>query len=152
MSSVKRLGKNNENLPGMIEYYNKEIRESLSKLELKGKTLGQANKEQVAWLVHYDERRAELKALVKHFQIQVDKERGKLYLKYTESYSRELSERGKDKYIDKDDEFLIINEQLLEIEELYDKFTAIVEAFKARGFALRNLVELNVHQITDTPI
>jgi hypothetical protein len=147
---IKKLGKNNENLPNLLAAYEAEIALAPGRLELKGKTLGTANKDQIAWLVHYDERRAEAKVITKHLQMQVDRARGQLYKQYTETYSRELSERTKDKYIDKDDEFLDINEKLLEAEEVYEKLTAIVEAYKARGFALRNLTEVNVHQITDT--
>lgn len=151
-SIAKRVGKNNENLPAILAVYNEDIDQAKARLELKGKTLGFANKEQIAWLVHYDQQRAEAKILVKHLQSQVDRVRGQCTVKYVENYSRELSERTRDKYIDKDDEFLTINELLLETEEVYEKLNSIVEAFKARGYALRNLVEVNVHQITDTPL
>jgi hypothetical protein len=123
-----------------------------ARLALKGKTLSEANKEQIAWLVHYDQRRVELKAIVKFLQLRVDQVRGRLTHKFVENYSRELSERTREKYIDKEDEFLDINEKLLEVDELYDKYNAIVEAFKARGYALRNQVEINVHQLSDIPL
>jgi hypothetical protein len=152
MSVIKYLGKDNENLQAMLEIYEDELKLAATRLALKGITLAQANKEHVGWLVHYDEKRAELKVLMKHFQTQRDRVRGRLLKVYTEKPSIALSERAKEKYIDNDDEFLDANDRVLSVEEVYEKYTAVVDAFKSRGFALRNLVELHVHQLADTPI
>lgn len=152
MNLSKKIGKNNENLQTILDVYKEDIDAAPARLAIKGKTLGEANKEHVAWLVYYDQCRVELRALAKHMHARMERVRGELYQKYTDKCSVALSERGKDKYIDKDDAFLDANDAYLEVDEVYEKFCAIVEAFKARGFALRNLVELQVHQMLDTPV
>ena len=45
-----------------------------------------------------------------------------------------------------------INSMLIEVEETYEKLSAIVEAIKARGFSLRNLTDIAVNQLTDYTI
>lgn len=132
--------------------YEDDILAADSRLTFKGKSLEAANKEQVTWLAYYDERKVELKTFVKRLTMFVEQERGRLFQIYTENYSRVLSDRAKDKYIDRDDEYISIQEKLIEVEEMYEKFAAIVEAFKARGFALRNLVEIKVNQIDDSTL
>lgn len=132
--------------------YEDDVLAAAGRLTFKGKTLEAANKEQVTWLAYYDERRVELKTFVKRLNMHVEQERGKLFQLYTENYSRVLSDRAKDKYIDRDPEYIAAQEKLIEVEEMYEKFAAVVEAFKARGFALRNLVEIKVNQIEDSTL
>jgi hypothetical protein len=143
------VGSQYEHLDDVLNQYRSYLDEAPDRLRISGKPLGKANGEQVGWLAYYDERRVELKALVKYTDMRVASVRGRLYRQYTEIHSRELSDRMKDKYIDNDNDYLVMNELLIEIEEVYEKMVAVVEAFKARGFALRNLTELAVHEINE---
>lgn len=107
----------------------------------------EALKEQAAWPIFYDEKRRELNTLVKYLDSKVNAVRGRLTRAYTENYSRELSDRLKDKYIDNEDEYLSMNEIYLEIYEIAEKYEAVVEAFKVRGFALRDITQLRIAQM-----
>lgn len=149
MISISQLGANYEKLIDILDPYDADIAAAADRLTFKSKTITEANKEQAVWPSYYDQRRAELQTLSKYFQQQVNKTRGLLFQKYTENHSRDLSERDKQKYIDKDDEFLTINELYLEVDEYYEKFKAIVEAFRIRGYALRNLVDIQINQLND---
>jgi hypothetical protein len=152
MSRIHLLNNTFSNLSEVLQPYEDDIQAVEDRIRVRGKTQGRANEEQAAWIAYYDERRAEVKALVKFIQLRVDATRGRLFRQYTENSSRELTERGKEKYIDHDPEYIAINEILIEVEEVLDKLTSIVDAFRTRGFALRNLTELTVHQITDAVI
>lgn len=149
MSIISQLGPRYEHLPDILQKYEDEIAAAEDRIRIRGKPLGKANEEQPGWLVYYDSRRIEMKALVKFFEGRVTAVRGKLFRQYTESYSRDLSDRAKDKYIDHDKEYTDVYSVLIEVEELYEKLVAVVEAIKSRGFALRNLTELTVNQLTD---
>lgn len=149
---ISMVGAQYEHLDEILEEYRQLIEQAPANLRIIGKPLGKANGEQAGWSAYYDERRVELKTLMKHVEMRVASVRGKLYRQYTEIHSRELSDRMKDKYIDNDSDYITMNEVLIEVEEVYEKMAAIVEAFKARGFALRNMTELAVHEITETTI
>lgn len=146
MSRIADLGKNYERLPSLLAEYDEHLALAPERLAIKGKIIEEALKEQAAWPVFYDEKRRELNTLVKYMDSRVNATRGRLYRAYTENYSRELPDRTKDKYIDNETDFLSINELYLEIYELAEKYEAVVEAFKVRGFALRDIVVARTHQ------
>ena len=147
MSRIADLGKDFKQLPHIIAEYDDHLLEAQSRLSIKGKIIEEALKEQAAWPVFYDEKRRELRTLVKYLDSRVNAVRGRLYRAYTEQYSRELSDRVKDKYIDNEDEYTKIYEVYLEIDELAEKYDAVVEAFKVRGFALRDITQLRIAQM-----
>lgn len=149
MSIITLLGPHCENLDTILQQYETDIVDAESRIKIQGKTLATANREQAGWATYYDTRKVELKTLVKLLESRVNSVRGKLFRKYTENSSRELSDRAKDKYIDHDSEYLDVYSLLLEVEELYEKMAAIVDGFKTRGYALRNLTDLVINQLTD---
>lgn len=152
MSRIGDLGKNFSNLFNVMQEYDVELEKAREIIPIQNKTLEIAQREQCAYYVYYDERKAELNALVKYMKAQVDKVRGELTRQYIERSSRELGERLIAKYIDADPKYLSIYELQLEIEELYDKYTAVVEAFNKRGFALRDLTAARVADVSKTAI
>lgn len=147
MSRIPDLGKNFENLPPMLVEFDEHLLLATERLAVKGKIIEEALKEQAAWPIFYDQKLRELKTLLKYLDSRVAYVRGKLTRQYNENYSRELSERTRDKYIDNEDEYMSINELYLEIYELTEKYEAVVDAFKVRGFALRDITQLRINQI-----
>lgn len=147
MSKIGILGKKFEGLASLIDDYDQHLNVVEHRLSLRGKTIEEANKEQAVWPIFYDERRAELETLCKHLETQVEKIRGALFRKIKESNARDTSDRAVDKYVDAQDEFIQANEVYLELFELFEKYKAVVDAFKTRGFALRNIVESRIHKI-----
>lgn len=140
MSRIVDLGKNLEKLPIILAEYDEHLLNAPERLSIKGKMMEEALKEQAAWPIFYDEKRKELRTLTKFIEMKVGVVRSKHLRNYTENYSRELSDRVKEKYIDKEDDYLAMQELYLEIDELYEKYDAVVNAFTTRGFALRDIV------------
>ena len=138
MSKIDLIVKNPAKIVDVLASYQTEIDELEGRLAIRGKTLEYANQEQAGWYVYYDERKVELKTLTKYFQMRVDKVRSQLMRRIIDNSARSYSDRQIDKIIDSEDEFLSMQELMLEVEEMYEKYAAIVEAYKARGFALRN--------------
>lgn len=137
------------NLPKILDHYETELKGFKANLELEGKTLELANREQPSWLSFYDQRRLELKSVVKFMEDEVEKTKGQLWKNYTEKYSVALTPRDKDRYICKDSAYLEMRELYLEINELYGKYESIVKAFEARGYALKNITEGRIHAVGD---
>lgn len=149
MSVVAKLGPNNENLPDLLFQYESDIANIKDNLAVKGKLLHDAQKDQAQWPWYYDERRSELKIMLKYMQMLIDKTRAKLLVKYNENYSRQLPERIMQQYIDREDDYLTIYQLFLEVEEVYLKYDAAVEAFNKRGFAMRDVTTALQHQVHD---
>lgn len=146
MSRVGDLGINYANVPNLIAEYEDVLSTAATILPVKGKTLDAALKEQTS-VVFFDERRAEVKTLVKFLNIQVSKVRGGLVRRINESNAKALGERMINSYIDADDTYISTHELLLEVEELYEKYTAVVEAFTKRGFALRDITAARIADV-----
>ena len=149
MSLIEELGKDFSGLPEILDRYELALNNFEDNLEVKGKTLEKANREQASWQSYYDQRKIELYTLVKYLEANVNRVRGKLYKIYTETYSRDLSDRSKDKYIDNEEKYLTAFQIYLEVKELYDKYDAVVDAFKSRGYALNNITKIRVAALED---
>lgn len=154
MSALDKLAEKPEIIPELLEEYEELIEESLVKerLAIKGKVLETANTEQASWQYYYESRKAELHAVVKWLEGKLSAIRGKHWKRYTEHYSRELDGRTKDKYIDNEEEVLTQLQIYLTFKELYEKYEAVCEAFRSRGFALRNITEIRIRSLEDTVI
>lgn len=152
MSRIPDLGDKFTNLPQLLDEYEKEVDLVEDRLRIKGKLMEEAQREQCSWPIFYEARRVELKTLVKYFDDQVSKIRGAAVRRYTEEYSRQLGERVMNGYIDADPSYLKMRELFLEVEELYEKYVAIGDAFTKRGFALRDLTTAKVNQLHQLPI
>jgi hypothetical protein len=149
MSKITELRASLKNLPALIVQYEADLEAATANLKISDKTLGDALREQGTWPNYYSQRRAELKTLVKYLESQVASVRGRIARRY-EQYSIKLSDRLLYSYIDGEEEFLNINQLYLEVEELYFKYDAVVDAYDKRGFALRDLTLARVHSIQDT--
>ena len=152
MSLIADLGKDAVNLPNILDEYETALEGYEKNLVIKGKKLEHANSEHPGWQSYYDERRIELHTLVKYFEVQISRVRGTLFKSYTETYSRELDGRSKDRYIDHESEYLKINEIYLEVKDLHDRYAAVVDAFRSRGFALNNITKIRVAALEDAVI
>lgn len=139
-----------KNLPKILAEYEAELNNAEQDLEIKGKTLERANRENPSLYSYYDQRRMELKTLVDYMDNQVQRSRGRLFKTFTENNNRELSDRAKDKYIDGEQAYLDMYEIYLEVKDLYQQYDSVVEAFKLRGYALKNITEIRIAQLENT--
>lgn len=152
MSLIPDLGPNYKELPNIIERYELLLNGVEENLKVKGKTLQGANQEHASWLYYYDVRRQEINTIVKYLEREVERVRGKLWKEYTETHNRDLNARDKDNYINNEPAYLTKHELLLEVTDLYHKYGAVVDAFKARGYALNNIVKVRTSAIEDDQI
>jgi len=147
MSKIAELGQNYENLPNILEVYEENLSHAASQLDITGKKLEMANSENSAWLHYYDQRRVELRTLVKFFEAEEERIRGSLFKSYKENYSRALGEREINKYIDNEGKYIYIHSLLIEVEEVYEQYQSTVNAFISRNYALSNITKLRVAQL-----
>lgn len=152
MSRIPDLGdkKSNDikerfkNLPAILADYNDELKGAEQDIQIKGKSLEGANRENPSLYSYYDQRRVELKTLVEFMDNQVQRTRGRLFRTFTENNNRDLSDRAKDKFIDGEQAYLDIFEIYLEVKEVCESYASIVEAIKFRGYSLNNITKARV--------
>lgn len=121
-------------------------------LRLQDKTIEKANVEQAYHQHFYEEKKAEAHTLLKYVEQKADERKSQLWRSYTENFDLDLSYKDKEQYIKSEEKYLEANEVFLIVQELYKKFEGISEAFKSRGFALRNVTNLRVNNLDNTTL
>jgi len=146
---LELLHDNITNVIKIIEVYEQDLADFKDKLRLHGKNIVTANNEQPSWMAFYDARRAELKTALEYMDMNLQKIRGKLWKDYTENYSRDLQAKDKEQYINNEPVYLNAYELYLELKDLHDRYVAVVEAFRSRGFALNNITRIITSDVAD---
>lgn len=152
MSRIPDLGKGYAKLSQILDEYESALDGVEDLIKIKGKKLEAANIENPAWQHYYDQKRIELHTLVKYFEAEVQRVRGRLFRSYKENHSRELNEREISRYIDNEEAFLTMNELYLEVKELYEKYQSVVDAFTSRGYSLNNITKIRVSSLEDVEL
>lgn len=152
MSILLKLGPNMKNIQNLLDQYTEDLIPYANNLTIDNKTLEKCLKEQATWCAYYGERNAELSTIIKHIENQIKRIRGILTVQYNENYNPKLSERVTDKYIDRENDYLDIYSVLLEVQELKSKYENVLEAFKSRGYALRNITEARINEINQVTL
>lgn len=152
MSRLADLGHQYNNLPNLIAEYEDAFADVAEHLRLAGKMLEVAQKEQGAWPIYYATRRAELKTILDYLDDRVSAKRGELAKRYVENYSRQVGERVMNSFIDSEPEYLKIRELYLEVEDLYRRYDAAVDAFDKRGYAIRDITNARINQLQNSQL
>jgi len=145
IEQVKDLSK----LPDVLNAFKDDLESIKQQVVIKGRTLGDTNRDYPSWLFYAASRKTELKILVDYMNAEVDRVRGKLFRSYTENHQINLSDRAKDKYIDNEPAYLNMNELLLEVREIHEQFGDAVKALEAVGYALNNITKSKVAEVND---
>jgi hypothetical protein len=146
----RELSKLQSELPVIVDEYSSLIDAAPSYLTMKGKTIEQCLKEQASEPIVYADIKAELDTIYKSLNKSLDATRSRLYRNYVEQYSRTLSDRAIDKFIDGDDEVNGYLDLILMVKEQLDRASAVLNAFDTRGFALRDVTQIRINQLHKT--
>lgn len=141
---VPHLGKGYAELPKILEQFENDLKPAKEQLDNEGKLLESCLSKNSAQMHYYDERRIRLHSLVKFFRGEVDRVRGECYRRYNENYSRALQFNLMTKYIDSEPDVATANNILIEIEEIYEEYISVVDAFKQRHYELTNMTKLRI--------
>ena len=128
-------------LPSFIEYFTNEAYNARSEIVLKGRL--EENSKNIP--VHTERRFTQLQivnALVRYFEIELDKERSVLYKKYMEGYAKSLSSKDATMYIDGEETIVNLNRLINEICLVRNIFTGIIKGLDNKSYQLNNISKL----------
>ncbi len=148
MSSIFRLKDDLSNLPDIVESFEKVVAEAEDDLRISNKTLEEANREQADHLYKYYKYACQLKALRKHTENVLEQKKGEVWIKVKTKHSIELGTRDLENYVKKDATVMQYRRLLLIVEEMADDFDRLCKAFENRGYALKNITEARIHQLS----
>jgi hypothetical protein len=147
LSILGNLGTAYENVGPLLQYYQDELNKVEKVMSLDGKSLEQANKENAPFQFYYDQKKVELKTVTEFFKHEVDRIRAKWFVQYKENYQRDLSDREIQRFIDNEKDFTVIYQLYLEVKEMYEKYSSVVDGFVSRGYSLNNITKARVASV-----
>ena len=156
MSSIKQhthvdaVRENIANVPAALDYYNQLLSRAEHDINLKNKSLQQANVEQVSYLAYYDQIKVDLKSIHDHIELMVNKVKGQRWREFTEKSSIDLTARDKENYINQDANYCTHLELYLVVKEVYTRASSIVDTFINRGYALNNITRARCSDVHDS--
>lgn len=139
------------NMPGFIEYYEEELKQAKSDIQVKGNI-----EKSIAALPGITEQRfnqlQEIEAVLNFLNIQVRVIRRKHFQKYLEHYARALSSRDAEKYVDGEQEVVDYETIINEVALLRNKWLGVMKGIDSKQWQLSNLVKLKVAGMEDFSI
>lgn len=147
MSVLSLLESNLSNFQKIIEHFENELEKAEQHLTLKNKSLHDANVEQPAYYVFYSQLHEEVKTLERFIENRMLNKKGKLWRDFKEHHSIQLSSTDITNYIEGDKDYAKLHTYSLIIGELVGNYASVVKAFEQRGYALKNLTLMRVHEI-----
>lgn len=152
MSKIFEIADDLSNLPAIIAEYDQEIENAKDNLDLEGKTLFEANREQPSWYCHYYRLLQELKTIEDFVEGKLEAKKGKLWRDYKENHTLSLSSTDITHYINSTPAYEEIRTLHFVVIEMVGMMNALVKAFEQRGYVLRNLTEARIHEMQTATI
>lgn len=141
-----------ENIIPLLEKYEEKIKAAEPIFKLEGRRLEEVIRSLPYYQSSYDQSHQEMKALEDWVTNIKDKKVGKLWKKFNEGYSRQLTSRDIQAYIAADQDIVELNQILIEIVVLKNNLNAIVEAIRQLGWMAGHITKLRVSELQDVTL
>jgi len=138
-----------EEIIPLLPKYEEKIAAAEPIFKIEGRRLEEVARTLPHYQSSYEQSLQELKALEEWLINIKEKMVGKLWKKYNEGYSRQLSARDIQAYIAADKEIVDINQILIEVVLLKNNCNAVVEAVKQLGWMVGHMTKLRVADLQD---
>lgn len=129
------------NLDNAIVYFENELDGAIIETKITG-TLERNSQELSGITAHRFGQLQEVEAILKYLNIQYDRMRSKHYRNYLEHYQRDLTDRSIEKYIDGEDDIVMMAEMINEISLTRNKYLAITKGLDTKQYQIGHIVRL----------
>jgi hypothetical protein len=133
----------------ILEKYDTKCKAAETIFQLEGRKLEEIMRTIPHYQASYDQSFQELKGIEEWLNVMKDKNVGKKWKKYTESYSRQLTTKDIQAYIAAEKEIVEYNQLLVEVTHLKNSCESIVEAIKQMGWMMSNVTKLRIAEMQD---
>jgi|TARA_B100000959_G_scaffold277162_1_gene333168 hypothetical protein len=143
-----QIQKDLSKIPDCIDYYNNELENVGLEVSMKG-NVEKTSREMPGIVAYRFNQLQELEGILEHLNIEMRRERGRLFRKYLEHYERALSSRDVDKYVDGEQSVLDLQGLINEIAFVRNKYHGLMKALEAKQFQINNVIKLRVAGLED---
>ena len=94
----------------------------------------------------------EIEAILEHLNIQLRKERSRVFRKYLEAYNRQLTSRDADKFVDGEDSVITLTELCNQFSLLRNRFLGIMKGLDTKQWQIGHITRLRTAGMEDIVI
>jgi len=133
----------------VLEKYQAKVDAAEPIFKIEGRRLEEVARTLPHYQASYDMYLQDVKSVEEWLNVIKEKKVGKLWKKYTEGYSRQLTAKDIQAYIGADQEIVEINQIQIEVVRLKSHLASIVEALKQMGWMVGHMTKLRVSELQD---
>ena len=134
-----------------IDFYEKELEEAKYECHIKG-SLERSSAALPGITEHRFNQLQEIEAILEHLNIELRKERSKVFRKYLESYNRQLSSRDAEKFVDSDDSVINLTHLCNQYALIRNKYLGIMKGLDTKQWQIGHITRLRTAGMEDIVI
>lgn len=136
------------NVPDAVKFFTKELADAKFEVKLKG-SIEKASAALPGNVEFRFNQLQEIEAILEYLNIALRKERSRTIRNFMEHYNREISVREAEKWIDGEDNIVVLSELVNEMAFIRNQYLGIMKALEVQGFQINNLVKLRTAGLED---
>lgn len=121
-------------------------------LEIRGKSLEQANREQPELYFKYQYIHQKLKAVARMIDLKIDYQKSVKYKNFKSGSNIALNTTDLNQWVNGDADIQAMYTIQILVDDYLYQYDAIVKAFEMRGYSLKNVTESRIHMINSMVI
>ncbi len=134
-----------------ISYYEKELNEAKYECRIKG-SLEKSSSALPGITEHRFNQLQEIEAILEHLNIELRKERSKVFRKYLENYNRQLSSRDAEKFVDGEDSVVTLTHLTNQFSLLRNQYLGIMKGLDTKQWQIGHITRLRTAGMEDIVI
>lgn len=134
-----------------IEYFEHELDEARYECGMKG-SLEKSSAALPGITEHRFNQLQEIEAILEHLNIELRKERSKVFRKYLEAYNRQLSSRDAEKFVDGEESVISLTHLCNQFSLMRNKFLGIMKGLDTKQWQIGHITRLRTAGMEDIVI
>lgn len=134
-----------------IDYYDTELDDAKYECRIKG-SLEKSSAALPGITEHRFNQLQEIEAILEHLNIELRKERSRVFRKYLEAYNRQLSSRDAEKFVDGEDSVITLTHLCNQFSLLRNKFLGIMKGLDTKQWQIGHITRLRTAGMEDIVI
>lgn len=94
----------------------------------------------------------EIESILEHLNIELRRERSRVFRKYLETYNRQLSSRDAEKYVDGEDSVITLSQLINQFSLLRNRYLGLMKAIEQKSWQLGHITRLRTAGLDDATI
>ncbi len=139
------------NIVPAIDYFEAQLLDAKQECYIKG-SLEKASAAMPGVTEHRFNQLQEIEAILEHLNIELRRERSKVFRKYLEAYNRQLSSRDAEKYVDGEQSVIDMSHLCNQFSLLRNKYLGVLKALETKSFQIHNITKLRTAGLEDIVI